>query len=170
MNLHRGYHGILSRHGLDPQLLESWSKKVDAGKTFTYCTSWNIGLTEVPFPELGEMEIKLWVRFRFCWARRRAGPGLPAPPLPPIPASSTSISTSNPSANSNPTDGQASLSEDVKTPYPYLIFFKTAEEAATALQKRRDAVPPYPQSELEKAWALKELKEEGRTRAEAETS
>lgn len=34
MNLHRGYHGILSRHGLDTELLESWSKKVDAGEIF----------------------------------------------------------------------------------------------------------------------------------------
>lgn len=30
-NLHRGYHGILGRHGLDSAKLEGWSKKVDEG-------------------------------------------------------------------------------------------------------------------------------------------
>jgi hypothetical protein len=105
----------------------------------------------------------MWVRFRFCWARRRAGPGLAAPPLLPVPVSiSASSSSTMPHPNSNgvsgvSTNGQTALSdENTKTPYPYLIFFKTAEEAAAALQKRRDAVPPYPISELETAWAAKE--------------
>ncbi|KAG8835431.1 hypothetical protein FRC17_003330 [Serendipita sp. 399] len=62
LNLHRAYHAILRKHGMQQQVLDEWAKMVDE--------------------ELGKAKRKVWARFAFCCARRRVGPNRAAPSLP----------------------------------------------------------------------------------------
>ncbi|KAG8835432.1 hypothetical protein FRC17_003331 [Serendipita sp. 399] len=62
LSIHRAFHAILRKHGMQQEVLDEWAKMVDE--------------------ELGKAKRKVWARFGFCWARRRAGPNQPAPPLP----------------------------------------------------------------------------------------
>lgn len=94
----------------------------------------------LPTSEIGQTKLNLWVRFRFTYARRRAAPDQPAPPLPTPPPKS-----------------EASQDNSPPVKYPYITYFKTAEEAARNVDRRREANPPYPESECERAWFLKQM-------------
>lgn len=87
----------------------------------------------------------MWVRYRFTYGRRRAGPDEPAPPLP----------------SPSPSSEAASFGQDSSlVKYPYITFFNTAEEAARNVEARREANPPYPESECERAWFLKQARDQ----------
>jgi hypothetical protein len=107
------------------------------------------------------MKLRLWIRFRFTYARRREGPDLPAPPLPtPAPkAASTVVQGTQTHQPSGPEDSQLSPESPDPIQYPFITFFSTAEEAARNVERRREANPPYPDSDLEKAWTLKQITE-----------
>ncbi|KAG8825270.1 hypothetical protein FRC17_008769, partial [Serendipita sp. 399] len=62
LSIHRAYRAILQKHGVQQQDLDEWTKLADE--------------------ELGKAKRKVWARFMFICARRRAGPKLPAPALP----------------------------------------------------------------------------------------
>jgi hypothetical protein len=44
--------------------------------------------------------------------------------------------------------------------YPYFEVYKSGEEAAKAIQARKDALGIIPESELRMAWARKQAREE----------
>ncbi|KAG8825269.1 hypothetical protein FRC17_008768 [Serendipita sp. 399] len=66
LNLHRAYHAILRKHGMQQNVLDEWARMTDE--------------------ELIKGKRKVWARFTFSCAQRRAGSNLSAPALP---ASST---------------------------------------------------------------------------------
>ena len=120
------------------------------------CRNCEIWLSTIAL-EIGETRLKLWIRFRFTYGRRREGPDQPAPPLPSKVASTDlTVLQGNPKA-------QQPQSQESFTPtkYPYITIFKTAEEALRNVDRRRAANPPYPESDVEKAWKLKQV--EGQT-------
>lgn len=89
------------------------------------------------------LKVKTWTRFRFCWARKRADEGLPAPPLMTV--------TPQPSAQ-----GLVMGERREITRYPYFFVHNSAEEAAYETRRRNDAVPPLPESDLRRAWTRKQ--------------
>lgn len=100
-------------------------------------------------------KVKIWLRFRFCWARRRAGPDLPAPPLP-SEGDQTGRDDQG-TQNGDATGYKESENEtNDRVKYPYFILHHTAEEAAAETKLRADSAPPFPESELRRAWAKME--------------
>lgn len=98
--------------------------------------------------ELSSMRIKMWVRFRFCWARRRAGPDLSAPPLP--------ETTYTPPTASSLQD-VTSDDDDLAPRYPFLELYHSAEEAITQMQRRKEHEGEFPECEVRAAWERKKL-------------
>lgn len=97
---------------------------------------------------MGEIKLELWVRFRFMYARRRAAPDQPAPPLPSL----------SPACKTESVEQEEIL--PISRKYPYITYFKTAEDAARNVEARQAAVPPYPESDCERAWFLKQMQEQ----------
>lgn len=62
LNLHRAYHPMLLKQGMDQATLTYWSQQADI--------------------QLKTMQPNLWARCRWSLARKRTGENLPAPPLP----------------------------------------------------------------------------------------
>lgn len=127
MNIHRAYHSILLKHGMSREKLEEWSQNADE--------------------ELNSIRFKMWVRFRFCMARKRAGPGLPAPPLPDLP---TTTRSSSPSGAAGVDD------EDDRPPtrplYRALDIFRNRDDAIADTRKRQATVGRLPESAVRRAW------------------
>ncbi|PVF94115.1 S-adenosyl-L-methionine-dependent methyltransferase [Serendipita vermifera] len=138
LNIHRAYHAILLQHGMSRNVLNEWSRQIDQ---------------EITTPKK-----KLWVRFRFCWARRRASEGLPAPPLPKHPGRSSPPDTPplTPRGSNSPP-----ISPEVKDfcrplghRYPAIEIFTTAEEARREREKRELNVGELPELMVERTWRL----------------
>jgi hypothetical protein len=101
----------------------------------------------------------MWVRFRFCWARRRADPNSPAPPLPDLDDSQLPAST--PPLNSHPLphpQGASILQEapgaggdHLRNRYPFIDFHYSPEEAVAMMNRRLECQGEYPESEAKKA-------------------
>lgn len=89
------------------------------------------------------MQPNLWVRFRWCLARKRAEENLPAPPLP-TPAPSTESGGAEPSA------------APPRYTYRATATYHTLEEAVNARRKRRESIGVWPQAVLKKAWLAKQ--------------
>lgn len=100
----------------------------------------------------------LWVRFRFCWARRRAGEGLPAPPLPERPGKSSPPETPPLTPRGESSFPTPSDVKDFCRPlgyrYPAIEIFATADEARIEREKREINVGELPELVVEKAWSL----------------
>jgi hypothetical protein len=107
--------------------------------------------------ELNSMRTRLWVRFRFCWARRRAGDSLPAAPL----ASDQSLSTSNTLVNAGSRNSvNATFTLDEGRPrYPFFNVWTSAKEAAAEVKRRRDARGVFPEPDVQRAWEQKQLRQ-----------
>ncbi|KAG8825267.1 hypothetical protein FRC17_008766 [Serendipita sp. 399] len=115
LNIHRAYHAILRKHGMQQGVLDDWSKLVDE--------------------ELGKTKHKVWVRFVFCCARRRAGPDEPAPPLP----------------ASSPTSEPVIVSS--LPPYATYEEWRTEERALVERERRIRTIGDLPQSVVRAAYA-----------------
>jgi hypothetical protein len=104
--------------------------------------------TDVVNIELIEMKPRAWVRFRCCWARRRAGPNLPAPALPS--PSSSPITTYSSSGNAFSRNSLLiGVPEEILKPrYPFFDVYKTKEEATAALEERKRAQGSFPESKM----------------------
>jgi hypothetical protein len=96
--------------------------------------------------ELNTNRFKLWVRFRFCWARRREGPDLPALPLSAKPEEDT---TSDP-----PSEGSDNDRTPSPAPIPYRVFdvFHNREDAVADTQRRQRSVGALPEPAVRRAW------------------
>ncbi|PVF94107.1 S-adenosyl-L-methionine-dependent methyltransferase [Serendipita vermifera] len=138
LNIHRAYHKILLQYGMSQDMLNDWSKHVDE--------------------ELNGQKQKLWVRFRFCWARRRAGPDLPAPALPPRPErSSPGQSPQDSPLSENPTSVPPESEDFRRAPghrYPAIEVFTTREEARIEREIRMTKMGELPELVVRKSWRL----------------
>lgn len=103
------------------------------------------------------MRTRLWVRFRFCWARRRANDNLPAPSLP----STQNANSNNSQANTGPMElADVSSSPEQERPrYPFLEVWTSAEEAAAQIARRKDARGVWPEPDVQRAWERKQLQQ-----------
>jgi hypothetical protein len=102
------------------------------------------------------------MRFRFCWARRRAGRDVNAPPLPTSP---TNLVSSSPLADTTSGDiTRASLESSNSTPQPYqrrypaFEMFHSQEAAKEARRQRRSTNGVLPTSVVERARRMSLLK------------
>ncbi|PVG03326.1 hypothetical protein CPB86DRAFT_793754 [Serendipita vermifera] len=144
LNIHRAYHPILVRHGMDPAVLEEWSLKADE--------------------EIKNSRVKMWVQYFFSWARRRAGDDLPAPPLP-------TTSHSRQSSDQRPSTPTASSPRFVtggwisppEHRYPAIEIYRTKEEARFEQRRRQKMVGQLPPSALQRAWQQMQAQAGGST-------
>lgn len=83
---------------------------------------------------------------------------MPAPPLPGN-DKRDALDTQT-SENVGVGDGKELEAEKAETKgrikYPYFVVHPTPEEAAAETKLRADSAPPYPESELRRAWAKKQ--------------
>lgn len=89
------------------------------------------------------MQPKLWTRFRWCLARKRAEENLPAPPLP----------TSDPSTESGSVNSGAT---HPRYTYPALVTYRSLDEAVSARQKRVESKGVWPQPAVKRAWLARQ--------------
>ncbi|KAG8816468.1 hypothetical protein FRC17_000326 [Serendipita sp. 399] len=84
LNLHRAFHAILRKHGMQQHVLEEWARQVDEGQRVRFSPHNLFSLTrhEPNKTEIGKGKRHTWARYTINYARRRAGPKLPAPALP----------------------------------------------------------------------------------------
>ncbi|PVF94106.1 S-adenosyl-L-methionine-dependent methyltransferase [Serendipita vermifera] len=137
LNIHRAYHKVFFQHGMSQDVLNEWSHHID--------------------DELTRQTQKIWVRFQFCWGRRRAADGLPAPPLPPRLARSSPTQ----SPPSSPQEENASISSDIRDfrrapgyHYPAIEVFTTPEEARNDRAYRQASKGEMPELMVRRAWRL----------------
>lgn len=149
--IHRAYHPILLRHGMDQETLDEWSRKADEGtKPFLHLAS---SMTLIL--EMNNMRHKLWVGFRFFWTRRRERAELPAPPLPQLPLGIRRALYEN-GMEAPSSDPWRESSPGRLHPYPAIKFYHTREEVIAALNERKATTGCLPKSMVEKAWLRKQ--------------
>lgn len=156
LEVHRGYQKILRQHGIDQATLDHWGSQIDQG----FIIPLNVQLcTEYSCLELPSPHNRVWVRYRFCWGRRRAGDGLPAPELPALPSPASSKSSSPSGSPRLPTimEGSPKSSSGVKrrrkrSRYPGLQVYSNSEEAVRETKKRIDSKGVLPTPAVTRAW------------------
>jgi len=129
-SIHRGYEAMIKRFGVTQETLDAWNDLIDK--------------------ELKEMRIRMWCRFRFCWARRRADQGLPAPPLPST-ASDLANATVNTDLESTASLTPQSTNASLNLPCPSYELYHTQEEARAAWRKKSNEVGIWPTSFVARA-------------------
>jgi hypothetical protein len=94
----------------------------------------------------------MWLRFRFCWARRRAGKDLPAPPLPSTDLASPVAGTISGDTTRVSMESSTSTSpRPFRRRYPEFEMFYSQEEASEARRQRRSTIGAWPTSAVERA-------------------
>lgn len=138
LDVHVAWHTFLLRHGMDNEILQDWSRKIEH--------------------ELRYVDHKFWIRLGFCCARRRADTGLPAPSLPNI----TEFSLLPSALIGHPMLGDLSQDKDsVKSPYPAVDVYDTRQQAIEGLKRRRDLYVVPSESVVGEAWKRKQKKKGG---------
>lgn len=120
---------MILRYGVSRETVDEWTTRVDYG-TLAFL---NLNHSPVNFDpiELNSLHPHMWCRFRFAWARRRAGEDLPAPPLP--------------------TNVAAAATRRSRPLYSSLETFHTYEEALTEWKRKQAAVGVWPTSAVQRA-------------------
>ncbi|KIM25818.1 hypothetical protein M408DRAFT_330998 [Serendipita vermifera MAFF 305830] len=126
-SVHRAYHGIMLKAGMDQATLDEWSRNVDK--------------------ELKELTHKMWLRYRFMMARRRAGEGLPAPPLP-------TAQTLDPSTGTSEELEDAEQQRKSQVRYPAMDIYYTREENMAKMRQKRSGFGVFPPSAVKAKWDM----------------
>lgn len=129
LKVHRAFHSMFLRFGMDQATLDEWSQRADE--------------------ELTLMRPRTWVRFRFCWARKRAESGGPAPVL-------SSIETLETDPEGKP---KRTIQRRPRT-YPAIEIWDTREESVYQWNKRKGTMGEQPPSFLQRAWRQKQAKQQ----------
>jgi hypothetical protein len=102
--------------------------------------------------ELRSLNPKMWWRYTFCFARRRATEGLPAP-IPPNPPGFTLLPSPFPKFSLPRGFEDIDLrQEDFEGNYPAMEIFDTREQAYVASERRTKPFRMRPKSIVAKAW------------------
>lgn len=125
LSIHRAYHSIMLKNGMDQATLDEWSSNVEK--------------------ELRDLNPRMWLRFRFMMARRRAGEGLPAPPLPTAPTPDPLTSTAQ-----ELEDAEQRRRPQVR--YPAMDIYYTREENMARMRQRRSTFGTFPPSVVKTRW------------------
>ncbi|PVF94110.1 hypothetical protein CPB86DRAFT_800707 [Serendipita vermifera] len=123
MNIHRAYHSKLLGHGLSQDVLNEWSRNIDE--------------------ELNSL--RLWIRYPFCWARRRAGEGLPAPQLSPGSENSCLDEMSQEKTNLPVPPEIKDFQRLPGYQYPTIEIFETKEEAHAQWSRTKSNMGEMPE-------------------------
>ncbi|PVF94105.1 S-adenosyl-L-methionine-dependent methyltransferase [Serendipita vermifera] len=135
LDLHLAWHPFLRKCGVEKETLEEWGRKADQ--------------------ELRSLTPKMWWRYGFCFARKRAGEGLPAPPLP-IPHGFSLLPS--PLLDLSIPPGYENIdikAEDLALDYPAMEIFDTRAQAFAAAERRSASIRERPASVVAKAWGKK---------------
>lgn len=105
--------------------------------------------------ELNAPEVqRTWVRFKFCWGRRRATRKHPAPPLPSVP-----VHVGDPSNDpDNVVMETPNLIQGMvnrQTAYPFLQYFLSPSAMAYEADMRNEADTHPPYLDVRAAWERK---------------
>ncbi|KIM25817.1 hypothetical protein M408DRAFT_204621 [Serendipita vermifera MAFF 305830] len=124
-SIHRAYHGIMLKAGMDQATLDEWSNNVEK--------------------ELRDLNPRMWLRFRFMMARRRAGENLPAPPLPTVQTPDLSTSAAQELED-------AETRRRTRVQYPAMDIYHTREENMARMRQRRSTFGVFPTSAVQANW------------------
>jgi hypothetical protein len=137
---------------MEKEMLEEWGRKADQGEYTSICTKFSFITISLSRIELISLNPKMWWRYTFCFARRRAAEGLPAP-IPPNPPGFTLLPS--PFANFSLPRGFEGIDlrqEDFEGDYPAMEIFDTREQAYIASERRTKPFRMRPKSIVAKAW------------------